>query len=289
MARTSFHCLRDRRPVSRCLLALAVLVLASVAHAVTVPSGFTVKNTFSGTTLGLPVDLGGLTFSPDGNTLYVVGAVDSTSSGVYALGVTRNATTHAVTNLVGPACLVFSDGLQQFSGTGLDAGLEFGPSGRLFYTYFDIDRLGERNGTVGCIVPPAPPTSTEKTYTVSGVLPSDSVAGLTFSPLRIDPATGFGVLHTGMGYGNNIYEVTLAADTGGFFMPSSVTLFVTLPNGSLGNIQYVPSAPVGAATPHAGDLMYAAYAAGEVHYISMDTTTGLPKDKTTGMPLQGTA
>ena len=44
-------------------------------------SGFTVKRTWSGDTLGIPANLGGLIFSADGNALYVVGAADTTSSG----------------------------------------------------------------------------------------------------------------------------------------------------------------------------------------------------------------
>jgi len=47
------------------------------------------KNTFSGTGLGLPAPLGGLMFSSDGTVLYVVGASETTVSALYAVSVTR--------------------------------------------------------------------------------------------------------------------------------------------------------------------------------------------------------
>src|SRR5207249_986123 len=121
-----------------------------------------------------PANLGGILFSPDGNTLYVVGAVDDTTSGVYAVSVVRDAVTHEVTNLVGPAPLAFS-GTSPGTGTGIDAGLEFGPSGTLFYSYFDANVLAERAGTA------------EMQFNLNPLHVPQGVAGLTFSPFRIDP------------------------------------------------------------------------------------------------------
>ena len=209
-------------------------------------------------------------FSGDGNTLYIVGAADDTTSGVYAVSVVRDAMTHEVTDLVGPAALVFS-GTSPFASTGLDAGLEFGPSGTLFYSYFDANRLAERVGT------------TEMQFSLNPLGVPRAIAGFTFSPFRIDPGTGFGRLQINTGLGSNLYELSLGPSGGGFFAPSAQTLFATLPKQYLAGMQYVPSAPF------AGDLMYVANDDGELHVITIDPGTGLAVDGTTHQPTLGTA
>jgi hypothetical protein len=248
-------------------------------------SGFQVTRVWTGASLGIPVssdptcvntstctDLGGIFFSPDGNTLYVVAAADRATSALYAVSVTRSTTTNEVTALVGPAVKVFG-GNPPPGGGGLDAGWEFGPLGTLFYSYVPADVLAERVG------------ATEMQFDLS-TSPSNvpnSIAGLTFSPFRIDPGTGFGTLQLNTGSLADLYELSLMPAGGGFFAPTGSTLFVTLPLSSLGNLQYIPSAPL------AGDLMYEAYNAGELHFIAIDPASGLAIDSTTGRPMLGTA
>jgi hypothetical protein len=248
-------------------------------------AGFQVTRVWSAASLGIPVssdpaciatatciDLGGIMFSSDGNTLYAVAAPDRAASALYAVSVTRSATTNEVTGFGGPAVQVFP-GTPPPGGGGLDAGLEFRPPGTLFYSYLPANVLGERVGTM------------EQQYNLSPNPPGVpiSIAGFTFSPFRVDPGTGLGALQLNTGTSPALYELSLMPTGGGFFAPVSKTLFVTLPIGSLGNMQYIPSAPL------AGDLMYEAYDAGEIHLIDIDPASGLAIDSTTGQPTLGTA
>ena len=278
--------LRSRFRPGLATIAFAVmLALASASAAVTTSitfsiPGFQVMRVWAGSplsstetsrpSLGIPANLGAMLFSRDGNTLYIVGAADDTTSGVYAVSVVRDAITHEVTDLVGPATLAFS-GTSPFASTGLDAGLEFGPSGTLFYSYFDANRLAERVGT------------TEMQFSLNPLGVPRAIAGFTFSPFRIDPGTGFGRLQINTGYGSNLYELSLSTSGGGFFAPAAQTLFATLPKQSLAGMQYVPSAPF------AGDLMYVANDDGELHIVTIDPGTGLAVDGTTHQPTLGTA
>ena len=188
------------RRVSRGLLALALpLLLEGASAAVTTSiafddTGFRVASVWTGSSLGIPVssdpacvitntctNLGGILFSPDGNTLYVVAASDTTTSALYAVSVTRSTTTNEVINLVGPASKVF-DANSPAAGTGLDAGWQFGPSGTLFYSYFPANVLAERVG------------ANEMQFNLNSLKVPSSVAGLAFSPFRVDPGTAVGTL-----------------------------------------------------------------------------------------------
>jgi hypothetical protein len=262
------------------LLRAVVLSLAAVlasgmpTGAVTLddPANYRVKNTWSGTSLGLPGPLGGLMFSQDGSILYVVGASERSNSALYAVPVTRDPVTREVTDL-GPAASV----TKTFDGNpttpGLDTGFEFGPAGTLFFTYWSANYLGQRPGGV---------TGAETRFNMANVGVPSSIAGLTFSPHRNDPGTGFGRMQISSWQGANLYEVPLTPAGGGIFTPGNVTPFVTLPRQGTGAIQYVPSGPL------AGDLMYVNYDFGEVRVLTVDPVTGLPIDKVTGMPTLGT-
>src|SRR5262249_49660820 len=104
---------------------------------------FQVKNTFSGTGLGLPAPLGGLMFSSDGTVLYVVGGSETTASALYAVPGPRDPGTRSVTTL-GPAG-GGPHGLGRSAAAARSgAGLEVGPAGTLFYTYWSANYLGER-------------------------------------------------------------------------------------------------------------------------------------------------
>src|SRR6185295_14814598 len=114
----------------------------------------TVARTFT-MSPGVPRPIGGLRFSADGTLLYVVGLADDNASGLYRLPVTRNPTTQEVTAL-GAATKVFGGSNPDPTETdaGLDAGLEFGPSGTFFYTYYPTSFMAQR---------PGGPTGAEKT------------------------------------------------------------------------------------------------------------------------------
>lgn len=268
------------------LVPLLVLV-ARAAHAVCDPSPivladpatFSVKRCWTATDLGVPIPLGGLRFSADGATLYVIGGADSSSSAINALPVSRDAVTGEVTALATPAMVLPASSPTGLSG--LDAALEVGPSGTVFVTYFGVDAgnqdisvVAERPGGVG---------GSETKFdlvALSGL--TQSAGGLTFSPLRTDPATGFGRMQVSVGLGA-IYDIALAPASPGLFTPGAKQLFVVVQPGGMGAIQYVPAGPL------AHDLFYTSLDEGSVHRLTIDSASGLPIDTVTMMPTQGTS
>lgn len=251
------------------LAVVVTLVVRAVASAVVLqdPDHFEVKQTWNGADLGLHGHLGGLVFSPGGDTLYVVANADLPTSAVYALPVTRVG--GAVTSL-GPATIVFSGSVP---GAGLDAGIEFGPGGTLFYAYFQVRYLAQRPGGV---------TGAETTRDLSSPEVRGSVSGLTFAPARIDPGTGFGRLQISTGFGRDILEVPLTDGGGGVFVPGTATRFVQLPLAGIAGFQYVP------AGTFAGNLLYVNFDEGQLRLLMIDHDTGLPIDRITGLPLLAT-
>ena len=210
-------------------------------------------------------------FSDDGDTLYVVGNAEQLNSALYAVPVTRDPTTNQVTDL-GPAestTLVFSGSL-----TGLDTGLEIGPDGTLFYTYWSDNYIGQRPGGFG---------GAEMVYNMAAVGVPSSVAGLTFSPHLDDTSTGFGQMQVSSWQGDNIYNVPLTPAGGGLFEPGTAVLFASLPQQGTGAIQYVP------AGLFEGNLMYVNWDFGEVRVLEIDSDTGLPIDADSGQPTLGTS
>lgn len=249
---------------------LAVLLAPEIAGAIELddPINFQVIQTWTGTTVGVPGRLGAMLFSQDGQTLYVVGDSETSTSALYALEVLRDGTTNRVTGFGAANRVFYGDP----SIPGLDSGLEVGPDGTLFYTYWDAHYIGQRVAT----------------STVETVFPMDmtgvpsSVAGLTFSPHLTDPSTAFGQLQVSSWLGNGIYNVPLTPLGGGLFQPGMATLFVALPQQGTGAIKYVPQ---GLFT---GNLMYVNWDFGEVRMLVVDRETGLPIDDMTGLPTLGT-
>src|SRR4029079_10052293 len=93
---------------------------------------------------------------------------------------------------------------------GLDAGFELGPAGTLFYTDWSSNRLRERPRAVG---------GNETQFNMATVGAPPSIAGLTFSPHRIDPGTGFRQMQISSWQGANLHRVALTAARGGRFTP----------------------------------------------------------------------
>jgi hypothetical protein len=224
-----------RRPIAaRVLAAGFVLWLAGSAGAIVLddPEHFHVRGTWKATDLGVPPPLGGLVFSPEGSTLYVVGDADEVESALYAVPVVRDPAGR-VTDL-GSAALAFE------GSAGLDAGLEYGPGGTLFYAYFRTNQLGER---------PAGVAGAESVFPLVPHGVPAAISGLTFSPARVDPGTGFGRLQISTSFGSALLEVPLVAAGNGAFAPLGANAFVTLPLTSVAGLQYVP------AGTFAGDLI----------------------------------
>jgi hypothetical protein len=255
-----------------CLLCGGSWVPASSAAALELEDAdnFEVVNIWSGTSMGVPGPLGGMMFSADGDTLYVVGDAEQSLSAVYAVAVTRDEATGEVVDL-GPSditTLVFSGSL-----IGLDTGLEIGPDGTLFYTYWNANHIGQRPGGF---------SGDETVYDMGAVGVPSSVAGLTFSPHIDDPNTGFGQMQVSSWLGDNLYNVPLTPQGEGLFAPGTAELFVSLPQQGTGAIQYVPSGLF------EGNLMYVNWDFGEVRVLQIDPDTGWPIDADSGEPTLGT-
>ena len=269
---------------------LSVVPRAGQAITLADPVTFAIKQTFDGATLGVPRELGGLHFSADGSVLYVVGDADRSTSAVFAVPVVRDGGTQEIIDLGPPESVtkVF-DGVAPIGG--LDAGLDVGPAGTLFYMYWNANLLGERPGGFGGV---------ETQYDLGAVGVPQSAGGLTFSPWRCDANTGFGQLQVSVYDGDidsdpttgprNIYDVALGAGVGGLFVPIDATLFATLPVGSVdmpigspAGMHYVPSGSL------AGDLLYTSWDVGQIRYLAIDQATGLPIDAATMQPQLGTA
>jgi hypothetical protein len=254
------------------------------------PVTFTVKRTFAGATIGVPQELGAALFSADGSTLYVVGNADRTNAdAVFAVPVIRDAGTQEIIDF-GPSDAVTT----VFEGTsltgGLDAGLEFGPGGTIFYAYWLPNTLAQRPGGFG---------GTETVFDLTSVGVPVSGGGLTFSPFRCDTNTQFGQLQVSVYDGDddsdpstgprNIYDVALSAGSGGLFTPTNATIFAGLPPGTAGMpigsptaMRYIPSGSL------AGNLLYASWDVGQVRYLVIDQATGLPIDAGSSQPQLGT-
>ena len=237
------------------------------------PANFAVKRTFAAADLGIPANLGGLLFSADGATLYAVGASESNASAVWAVPVTRDAATDEVTAL-GPMAAVTKvfDGDASVPGSGIAAGLGFGPAGTFFYVYWDANQLAQRPGGVG---------GAETQYAMAPLGVPRATTGLTFSPHVTDPATGFGLLQVSANV-PELYNVSLTDAGAGLYPPDAVELFARMPRGEIGGLDYVPMGVF------AGDFMYVSWNAGSVYVVDVDPATGLVIDAGTSMPTLGT-
>jgi hypothetical protein len=245
------------------------------------PASFMQKNSWSAGTLGIPTNLGGIRFSSDGSTLYAVGSADVPASAVYAIPVVRDGVTGEIIDLAMAAATPFFTANVSTPAGGLDAAPEEGPAGTLFYTYFnanDGNFIGQRRAS----------DFMEMQFDLEPQGVPLWLGGLAFSPFRTDPGTGFGRLQVGVYNGDpdttprDVFEVPLTPVGDGFFTPGPAVRFLSLAEGAVSGLTYVPTGPF------AGSLMYASFDAGEVRYLTIDPATGLAIDSQSGMPELGT-
>jgi hypothetical protein len=224
------------------VLAFAFLVSVLPAQ-VNLPPGFFVASVTPAAAIGVPGPLGGIEFSSDGNTLYVGGGANGSGGAIYAVPVTRDPVTHFVTGL--------GTGVLYASAPQIDGGLQFGPSGTLFFTGYPNNSLGEIVGT------------TTTTYT----LPSPgTTGGMTFVPSGIPNA---GALLVSSYSHGSLYEVGLTPLGGGLYGPTTSTLYATLPGGTEG-FRFIPSGA------NQGDIVFTNYSLGNISIMDVDPQTGLP-------------
>jgi hypothetical protein len=268
-----------RNILARAAVLLAVLASPPPGSAVMFDDpSLALEQTWTSAALNLPQNLGGLFFSADGDTLYVVGDANSSSSALWAVPVTRNPATDAIVAL-GPNFQVTKAFDGNASTPGLDAGWAFGPAGTLFYNYWDANWLGQRPGGVA---------GAETSIDLGAAGVPLSAAGLAFSPHRTDPGTGFGMLQVSTNDGGatalrDIYDVPLTPAGGGTFTAGVPQIFATVPDPGITGLRYVPSGPRG------GQLLYANWDLGEIRALAIDVPTGLAIDDGSGQPTLGTS
>jgi len=218
---------------------------AEVAVAqVTLPAGYTLAATHPASSLGLPGSPAGLEFSGDGSLLYAASPTTAPGASVHAVPVLRNPATNQITG--------FGAGAVLAGAPSADSGLQFGPSGTLFFTQWPANGLGEIVGANTSTFPLPATTNT--------------VGGLVFAPPGAPNAGGLLVGSFGSGA---LYEIALTNNGNATYTPSGATLFATLSAGTQG-IRYVPTGP------NAGDILFANHIQGTLSILEIDSTTGLP-------------
>ena len=254
------------------------------ASAVCTPSGITsafggltVKRCWNASEIGLPKGLGGLRFSLDGTRLYAIGNIDSNQSKIYELPVTRGAGNEVT--IVGSAVANHSS-TSPSNFAGYDAGLEFGPAGSplantLFDTYLGVDNNDDPVTLLGEW--PSGFAGSETKLDTGGIV-NQSLAGVTFPPVRFDGGTNVYRLHASLLLGA-VEEIDLAPSaTPGLFTPTAGRLFTVVIPTNIGSIQYVPGGSF------VGDLLYASFDDVSVRRLEIDPATGFPINKNTNMP-----
>jgi len=135
-----------RRTLST-VVAAVVLAVANPSGAQTLadPAHFSIVATYP-IPAAITRPLGGLRFSANGSTLYLVGEASFGTSKVYSLPVTRNAS-QQVTALGAAASVFTGSNPDSENESGVDSGLELGPTPAgttLFYTYYPTSYLAQR-------------------------------------------------------------------------------------------------------------------------------------------------
>jgi hypothetical protein len=226
-------------------LCLAARIQAQVQPLV--PPGIGFGGVLSLANVGVLPPPSAIEFSSDGSTLYVGAAGNQQGSLIQALPVLRAPSTNAI--------LGFGPATYHSAAPYIDAGLEFGPGGVLFFAEYPTNVLGE---VVGGVVHEFP-------------LPAaiGTSGGLTFIPSGLPNA---GTLLVSSFTNSNIYSIGLTPNPNGTYTPTTATLYATMPVNLLEAIRFVPDGP------YAGDLLVADFNSpdGHISRIDIDPTTGLP-------------
>jgi hypothetical protein len=198
---------------------------------------------------GVPAPYGGLTVKAgDNNTLLIGGAANS-SGGIYAEGLSRNASGHII-GFTGTASL-FS------TAPNIDGGLAYAPNGMLMYTAYPTNAVGEIK-----------PGSSSPDQIVPLAAGLSSVGTLAFVPAGYSGAGNF-VLAT---YSTSVYCTAPLSPTGtGTYTIGACSNTVSGSGGPEG-IVYVP---LGSANFGSPSMLVSEYGASRVSAYQVDAN-GLP-------------
>ena len=242
--------------------AVAALVPALVATGQTLGADFAADYSVVdlGSPVGVPFNLGGITFLDD-DTVLIGGSANNAAGGIYAAQVSRDPLTGTITNFINDATL-FAQGPE------IDGGLAFGPGGVLFYTGFSENLLVQ--------IAPGDTAPTKiidlDTDPATAGLVANSVGTLQFVPAGFG---GAGSLKIASFNGNEMYTLTLAPDGSGTFDVTGVVNPVPLPGGPEGLV-YIDDANAGFA---ADSLLVSEFSGGSVGAYEIDAN---------GDPIDGT-
>jgi len=204
---------------SSLLLPLALVATAASAPAQVFGAPFATDYSFVdlGTPTGVPPRLGGVVFKPgDTNTLWIGGEANVSTGVIHEIAVTRDALGH----------------INGFSGTStlhaaapyIDGGLEFGPTGVLFFTGYPVNTLGQ-------FLPGS--TTVDKTLDLNALGIGSSVGAFVFVPAGFAGAGTFKIFSYNT---NQWYQADLVPDGAGTFDLANVQLRTTLVGGLEGAV-----------------------------------------------------
>jgi hypothetical protein len=255
---------RPRRPMRRArpiamkkqFLAAAAVVAAAVVPSsaqIVVPPGYSATVVASAAGLGVPGPLGGVTFSPDGATLFVGGGANGPLGAVYAAPVVRDPVTQSVVG--------FGTASYFHAAPYVDGGLAIDAAGTFHFSTYPTNELGQFNGATSAIFP----------------LPVESATtgGLCFGRA---PSPLAGTLFVSSYSNGDVFTCALTPNGNGTSTPTALTLWAELPPGREG-IAFVPSGSA------AGDLLVTNYGLGSISLIDVDPSTGLPVGGASGLTL----
>jgi hypothetical protein len=211
-----------RTDVLAALFAAAGLVTGS-AQAITIDPFYAGSYSFSdlGSVPGVPINYGGLTFSPsDPNKIHIGGAANGAGGRIYEIGVVRGAGNH-ITGFTGTATALGSFGAYN------DGGVVYGPGGVLFLARWPVNELGQVK----------PGSSVEDRIDALGT--ASSISALNFVPTGFDGAGRMKVVTYG---GGAWYDVAYSPDGAGTY--DLVATSIDLDLGA-GGTQNLPGGPEG--------------------------------------------
>lgn len=235
---------------TRLLLPSLVLLLPPLLQAqIGIPPGLSFGGQFTLAGLGVVPAPSAIEFGANGSMLYVAGAGNTPAGMIYRLPVLRDPASSRITGF--GAAVPFSPAPY------IDAGLQAGPNGVLFFTEYPTNTLGQIvNGTVYEF--PLPPET-------------NSPGGLVFVPAGLPNA---GTLLISNFTSGGIYEVGLTPNPNGTFTPTTATLFAAAPAPAIRceAMRFVP------AGPWTSDLLLAdyGYPDGRVRRLDIEPSTGHP-------------
>jgi hypothetical protein len=205
-------------PIRSLLLLVSVCCYTASAQTLAPPFAGDYSIVDLGAPLGVPANLGGITFL-DANTLLIGGSANGGSGSVYTIGVTRDAVTGSITAFAGTSTLYAAT-------PQIDGGLAFGPGGVLFFTGYPTNTLGQlKPGS----------NSPDKTIDLNTASVASSVGALQFVPAGFP---GAGQLKVASYNASTWYTLGLTPDGSGTYDVTSTSPSLAIGGGPEG-IAYI--------------------------------------------------